>query len=208
MNENDINTVGSLLTSSTYWTHQINLCFSPFTDILTEARAHWLLRPGGCALVRPCSFTSVPRGSRLTKGELRLFSNLFMLVISVAVDRAFTGTGYCGSSGKESACKAGDLGSIPGLGRSPGEAKVGSLQYSSLENSMGCTVHGSQRVRHNWASFTFTVWALCIFGDEFLVSNFSCKCLFSHSEGCLFRSFRVALPVQKFFRLMRCLFKV
>lgn len=40
MNENDINTVGSLLTSSTYWTHQINLCFSPFTDILTEARAH------------------------------------------------------------------------------------------------------------------------------------------------------------------------
>ena len=114
----------------------------------------------------------------------------------------------CGSAGKESACNAGDLGWIPGLGRSPGEGKCGSLQYSSLENSMGCTVHGSQRVGHNWVSFTFTVWALCVFGDEFLVSNFSCKCLFSHSEGCLFLSFRVALPVQKLFRLMRCLFKV
>ena len=65
-----------------------------------------------------------------------------------------------------------------------------------------------QRVGHNWAIFTLTVWALCVFGDEFLVSNFSCKCLFSHSEGCPFLSFRVALTLQKLFRLMRCLFKV
>ena len=155
MNENDINTVGSLLTSSTYWTRQINLCFSPFTDILTEARAHWLLRPGGCALVCPCSFTSVPRGSRLTKGELRLFSNLFMLVISVTVDRALTGTGYCGSSGKESACKAGDLGSIPGLGGSPGEGKGYPLQYSGLENSVDCIVHGFTKSQTQLSDFHF-----------------------------------------------------
>ena len=45
------------------------------------------------------------------------------------------------SAGKESACNAGDLGSIPGLGRSPGEVKVYSLQYSGLENSMDCIVH-------------------------------------------------------------------
>ena len=44
----------------------------------------------------------------------------------------------CGSAGKESACNAGDLGSIPGLGRPPGEGKVYPLQYSSLENSMNC----------------------------------------------------------------------
>ena len=37
---------------------------------------------------------------------------------------------------------AGDLGSVPGLGRSPGEGKDYSLQYSGLENSMGCIVHG------------------------------------------------------------------
>ena len=51
------------------------------------------------------------------------------------------------SVGKESACNAGDLGSIPGSGRSPGEGKGYSLQYSGLENSMDCiglcdTVHG------------------------------------------------------------------
>ena len=48
----------------------------------------------------------------------------------------------CGSAGKESACNAGDLGSIPGLGRSPGEGKGFPLQYSGLEDSMGYTVHG------------------------------------------------------------------
>ena len=42
----------------------------------------------------------------------------------------------CGSAGKESTCNAGDLGSIPGLGRSPGEGKGYPLQYSGLENSM------------------------------------------------------------------------
>ena len=41
----------------------------------------------------------------------------------------------CGSDGKESTCNAGDLGSIPGLGRSPGEGKDYPLQYSGLENS-------------------------------------------------------------------------
>ena len=47
-----------------------------------------------------------------------------------------------GSAGKESVCNAGDLGSIPGLGRSPGEGKGYALQYSGLENSMDCVVHG------------------------------------------------------------------
>ena len=50
--------------------------------------------------------------------------------------------GFPGSSaGKELACNAGDLGSIPGLGRSPGEGKGYPLQYSGLENSMDCVVH-------------------------------------------------------------------
>ena len=53
----------------------------------------------------------------------------------------------CGSTGKESACNVGDLGSIPGLGRSPGEGKGYPLQYSILENSMDCIVH---RVTKRW----------------------------------------------------------
>jgi len=48
----------------------------------------------------------------------------------------------CGSAGEESACNAGHLDSIPGLGRSPGEGKGYLLQYSGLENSMVCIVHG------------------------------------------------------------------
>ena len=48
----------------------------------------------------------------------------------------------CGSASKESACSMGDLCSIPGLGRSPGEGKGYPLQYSGLENSMDHIVHG------------------------------------------------------------------
>ena len=53
----------------------------------------------------------------------------------------------CGSVGKESACNGGDLGSIPGLGRSPGEWNGNPLQYSCLENhtdigAWWATVHG------------------------------------------------------------------
>ena len=62
----------------------------------------------------------------------------------------------CGSAGKESACNAGDLGSIPGLGRSPGEGKGYPLQYSGLENSMDCIVHGVAKSRTRLSDFHFT----------------------------------------------------
>jgi hypothetical protein len=51
------------------------------------------------------------------------------------------------SVGKESPCNAGDLRSIPGLGRSPGEGRGYPLQYSGLEDSMDCIVH---RVVKSW----------------------------------------------------------
>ena len=49
------------------------------------------------------------------------------------------------SAVKESACNEADPGSIPGLGRSPGEGKSYPFQYSSLENSMDYKVHGVAR---------------------------------------------------------------
>ena len=71
----------------------------------------------------------------------------------------------CDSLDKESACNAGDLGSIPGLGRSPGEGKGYPLWYFGLENSMNCIVHG---VAKSWTwlndfhfHFIFTV---CVYG--------------------------------------------
>ena len=52
------------------------------------------------------------------------------------------GQATCASiPGKESACNVGDLGSILGLERSPGEGKAYPLQYSALENSMDYTIH-------------------------------------------------------------------
>ena len=53
------------------------------------------------------------------------------------------------SVGKESACNAEDPGSIPGSGRSTGEGIGYPLQYSGLENSVDCTVHGLQTVGHD-----------------------------------------------------------
>ena len=61
----------------------------------------------------------------------------------------------CGSAGKESACNVGDLGSIPGLGRSPGEGKGYWLQYSGLENSRDYTVHGVAKSQTWLSNFHF-----------------------------------------------------
>ena len=70
----------------------------------------------------------------------------------------------CDLVDKESACNAGDLGLIPGLGRSPGEGKGYPLQHSGLENSMDCIVH---EVAKSWTwlsnfHFHFSFHSLCI----------------------------------------------
>ena len=64
-----------------------------------------------------------------------------------------------GSEVKASACNVGDLSSIPGLGRSPGEGKGYPVQCSGLENSMDCIVHGVAKSRTQLSDchFHFTV---------------------------------------------------
>ena len=52
-----------------------------------------------------------------------------------------------GSVGKDSACNVGDLSLIPGLGRSPRDGNGYPFQYSGLENSMDCIVHGVAKSR-------------------------------------------------------------
>ena len=66
-----------------------------------------------------------------------------------------------GSVGKESACKAGDQGSIPGSGRSPEEGNGNPLEYSCLENSIDrgawwATVHGAVTRLSNWTAIALT----------------------------------------------------
>ena len=60
-----------------------------------------------------------------------------------------------GSAGKESACNAGDLGLIPRLGKSPGGGKGHPLQYSGLEYSMYCVVHGVTKIQTWLSNFHF-----------------------------------------------------
>ena len=82
----------------------------------------------------------------------------------------------CGSAGKESACNAGNLGSIPGLGRSPGEGKGYPIEYSGLENSMDYIVHWVAKSQTRLSDFHFhfndlsmiyTLWADCMYKTIF-----------------------------------------
>ena len=59
----------------------------------------------------------------------------------------------CGSAGKESAHNVGDLGSAPGLERFPAEGKGYPFQYSGLENSTDCVVHGIAKSRTQLSDF-------------------------------------------------------
>ena len=78
----------------------------------------------------------------------------------------------CGSAGKESACNAGDLGLIPGLGRSTGEGKGYPLQYSGLEKSMDYTVLGVAKSRTRLSNFHFHSFCYIFF---FIITLFQCK---------------------------------
>ena len=77
-----------------------------------------------------------------------------------------------GSEGKDSAYNAGDPGSIPGSGSSPGEGNGNPLQYSCLENPMGrgawwATVHGVAKSQTKLSYFHFTNLKLpCFVGFE------------------------------------------
>ena len=113
-----------------------------------------------------------------------------------------------GSVSKESACYAGDLGSIPGLGRSPGEGHGNPLQYSCLEHSMEfsrgawwATVHGVAKSRtrlsdqhfhfHGKSMFNFLKNCHSIFHSDLTIVH-------SHQqmhEGCNFSNFSSTLVI-------------
>ena len=83
-------------------------------------------------------------------------SQQLLLIHRDSVTMGFPG----GSAGKESTCNAGDLGSIPGLGRSPGEGNSYTLQYSCLESSLDIgawqvTVHGVTKSQTQVNEFHF-----------------------------------------------------
>ena len=78
-----------------------------------------------------------------------------MCIYSINMGDCFMMGFSCGSAVKESACNIGDLGSIPGLGRSSGEGKGYPFQYSGLENSVDCIVHGVAKSPTQLSDFHF-----------------------------------------------------
>ena len=84
-----------------------------------------------------------------------ILSRMSSILSELNIIKVLYFSGFPDSSvGKESACNVGDLGLTPGLGRSSGEGKGYPLQYSGLENSMDCIVHGVTKSRNDWATFT------------------------------------------------------
>ena len=92
----------------------------------------------------------------------------------------------CGSDGKESTCNAGDLGSILRSGRSPGEGKGYPLQYSGVENSMDCIVHGVAKSQTQLSDLHFLSLSLSWLADGCLLIVSSCSLSSIHVHACCY----------------------
>ena len=104
--------------------------FLPMMGLTVSGLLWWLSWYRICLWCRRCGFS--PWVGKICWRRDRLLASVFL--------------GFpCGSAGKESTCNMGDVGSISGLERSPGEGKGYPLQYSGLENSMDYIVHGAAK---------------------------------------------------------------
>ena len=97
-------------------------------------------------------------------------SELYFHIDSVRIELNYRAS-LVGSVGKESACNAGDLGSIPGSARSPGEEKGKPLRYSCLGNPMDrgawwATVHGVTRVEHDLVTRPHRSHSWCLMEEK------------------------------------------
>ena len=110
---------------------------------------------GGAYVVLPLgsSFSSLGKGEKIWPSRINFAKEFLILILHRISDLERLSNGFPGGSEvKASACNAGDLGLIPGLGRSPGEGNGNPLQYSCLENPKNggawwATVHGVTKSR-------------------------------------------------------------
>ena len=89
-----------------------------------------------------------------------------------------------GSAVKESSCNAEDLGPIPGLWRPPEEGKGYPLQYSGLENSMDCIVHGLANGQTQLSNFHFHCWTIYPEHGNILISFISINIFLLYILSC------------------------
>ena len=121
---------------------------------------HWLV----CFRSYPTAVQSIYKKTQkkdvLKGGEGNLtFENTLCLMLGRSLGKGITSYSCSldcsgGSENEESACSVGDLGSVPGLGRSPGEGNSYSFQYSCLENSMNPGGLQSVGVAKSWSQLS------------------------------------------------------
>ena len=126
---------------------QIHLCSKVFS---------WIIKSFGAVIFFSNNSIKAPE-NHATQDCLFTESAVDSWITLVWTARVHLYVGFPGgSAGKESACKAGDLGSISGLGRPPGEGNGYPLQCSGLEHSMDCIERGVTESRARLSGFTFT----------------------------------------------------
>ena len=142
------------------------------------------------------SFTFIKRlFSSSSLSAIRVVSSAYLRLLiflpAVLIPACTSSNLTFGSDGKASAYNAGDLGSIPGSGRSPGEGYGNPLQYSCLENPMDggafCRLQsmGSQRIRHRATSLHFTLESYLVL-ISFSTSNLPNYLSNCHLENTVF----------------------
>ena len=131
-----------------------------------HVRKHWLIEWGvrtgliqsnsnkkkSWTMLKEKKCCLLPRGLREATSVPVRTQTVFLTYFFIPVFLGFP----CGSAGKESACDSGDLGLTPGLGRAPGEGIGYPLQYSGLEKSMDCILHGVAKSQTRLNKFHFT----------------------------------------------------
>ena len=102
----------------------------------------------------------------------------------------------CSSAVKQSACNVGDLDSIPGLGRSPGEGKGYLPQYSGLENSMGCIVQGVPKTwtQLNEFHFHFIPLSMIISSPVYVAANGTSSFFMAELYSIVYTPFHLLHP--------------
>ena len=142
------------------WLHSLGIMFPGFTHVVADNQYSI---PFYCQVILHC-MDILCFVIRLYV-DIWIASTFWFLILMLLWTLAFPGS----SAGKESACDVGDPGSIPGLGRSPGEGKGYTLQNSGLENSVDCVVHGVTKSWTQLSGFHFT--SLWILAYKFLGKN-------------------------------------
>ena len=147
-------------------------CWSGLPFPSPGALPHPGIEPGSPALQADTSLSEPPGKLKKTLSKTNFYGTAWDALLLIIMLYFWSFSYFPASSvGKESACNSGDPGSIPGSGRSAGEGIGYPLQYSNLENSMDCTVHGVTESQTGMSDFHFLLFQSRLSGSIKTIQN-------------------------------------